>query len=838
MTFRIACLACLLACLWLPGRARSQSDLIEAARESAIAGLPRLQEAGSPAVSMLESVDTTALGCGLIAGTPLARPIEALRIEFPLGDHSYSVHVSADGRMTQLCDARFPGLGAGLIPQRHPQLDRDGDGLPDAEDRCPWIAGLADESGCPLIRDGDRDGDGAIDAEDLCPAQAGSAAADGCSLLPDDDGDGAPDSIDICPIDPGLVSEDFALGCPADGSGRSTRIRDEADICRVVANGVALHASPDEASALLGIFNASVAPAGTETVLGRTAAGWLQLAQGWIAPGPRLAGACYNLPLELAEPGETGCAMRGRGESVAAREAPGGKVAQRIPARQVQAALGANLAGDWLFTRAGWTSRAEVELLGDCANLPIVDPARAASGLIHFCPPGYAGYLRPRLRLGEGTAQVVSPRLANRLRARPDVKAEQIGEIPPRAVVDAVLDGPACAAPHVWWRVQIGERAGWTVESDIYINFYYLEPIAADAEAEPPLFETAPAASGRRIGSATASSIATLGRLPLEGTATIAWSADGASLAAIDGKGKATIFDMEGEAPTATAIAADDGHNFSALAFHPAGGLLALGSDDGAVALLALRDGGPAKDRLELGGLRGPVRALSFSPAGALLAAASGDESLTMKRLAGELKLWRLDEQNPARSQVRLHYSFPYPLTSLAFSADERLLAATGESLERGRAALWIYRSDAGQLVYDRPLSPMQGMAWAQASPAEELGDFIYASGDSLYWVAADAGEDRRFFHLAGALMPRAAFRPGVIPGAEAFFALATLERAGERRLYFGNALNPYAPLISHSLSASALAFSPDGRVLASAEPEGIRLLGIAAGEPSADSAA
>ena len=41
---------------------------------------------------------------------------------------------------------------------------------------------------------------------------------------------------------------------------------------------------------------------------------------------------------------------------------------------------------------------------------------------------------------------------------QPDIAAEQIGEIPPRAVLDAVLDGPACKpSTHVWW--QVDQRA-------------------------------------------------------------------------------------------------------------------------------------------------------------------------------------------------------------------------------------------------------------------------------------------------------------------------------------------------------------------------------------------
>ncbi len=53
--------------------------------------------------------------------------------------------------------------------------DRDGDGVPDAVDRCPDVPGPAELEGCP-----DRDGDGVPDIDDKCPDQPGPAVNDGC----------------------------------------------------------------------------------------------------------------------------------------------------------------------------------------------------------------------------------------------------------------------------------------------------------------------------------------------------------------------------------------------------------------------------------------------------------------------------------------------------------------------------------------------------------------------------------------------------------------------------------------------------------------------------------
>lgn len=98
-----------------------------------------------------------------------------------------------------------------------PPPDRDGDGVPDGEDRCPDDPGPATTNGCP-----DRDGDGIPDLRDRCPDQPGSEALKGC---PDRDGDGVADPDDACPD---LQGEARYQGCPdTDGDG----IPDPRDAC-------------------------------------------------------------------------------------------------------------------------------------------------------------------------------------------------------------------------------------------------------------------------------------------------------------------------------------------------------------------------------------------------------------------------------------------------------------------------------------------------------------------------------------------------------------------------------------------------------------------------------
>ena len=826
-----------LLCLLCLGGAQSQPpDILERARRSAAAVFPQLSAADA-SIMPLANVDTTALGCRLIAGLPLATPIAAYRVDFTLDEENFTVHVSADGGMIQPCDERFPNLGAGVIPVFRTRRDSDGDGLADSAEACPQIAGLPalERAGCPLVSEADSDGDGSPDARDRCPLQAGAAATHGCALMRDGDGDGVPDQADICPADSGVIRPDFALGCPGDGGGSSPRRRGANDICRAAGDApiYAERARDAEPQATLN----DEPDAG---VIGRTAASdWYLLAGGWLrAADAQLTGACYNIPLVNPTPGGAiGCFMRPLAEFAIARTAPGGKQAARIRGDQSLAALGRNFTGDWLFYHGGWVKRTVLELSGACDQLPILDPAIVASGTVHFCPPEYHGMLPPRIDIGKRMARIASQSIANRLRAAPDITAEQIGEIPPRAVLDAVLDGPACKPPHIWWQVQAGALIGWTAESDVDINFYYLEPLAnrgaagqsGPANREPSASEKP--ASNRIIHSANAHALDTVKLLDIEAPQSLAWSPIGSSLAVVTLGGSVELRRFPGGEAVPMQTWLDGEGRATAAVFSPDAEVLAIGRADGSVVGVAL-ESEQSTGGYTLGALDGSIRALAWTRAGDKLAAVSGDERLKIARRAGSLKLWEVSNAAAGEQQLLLHYTFPYPLTAVAFSADDRLLAATGESLPDKRAGLWIYRVADGALLFSKALVPASGGALALASPDPALGDFVYSSGDSLYQIGIDSGDDQRLYHQAGMALPSFAFRRQVIPDAEALLAVTTIERNGKKRLRIANALNHHSPAITLDAAPSDFAFSPDGRTLAIAEPEADRALILGIPEP------
>jgi len=121
-----------------------------------------------------------------------------------------------------------------------PDPDNDGDGVPDIDDQCPLQPGPAANHGCP---DTDRDKDGVVDRLDKCPDQPedidGFEDEDGCPDL-DNDGDGIPDEQDACPLQAGISEE---KGCPAKDSDMDG-VMDFEDNCPAEAGTRENHGCP------------------------------------------------------------------------------------------------------------------------------------------------------------------------------------------------------------------------------------------------------------------------------------------------------------------------------------------------------------------------------------------------------------------------------------------------------------------------------------------------------------------------------------------------------------------------------------------------------------------
>jgi outer membrane protein OmpA-like peptidoglycan-associated protein len=116
-----------------------------------------------------------------------------------------------------------PPVEPALAPPPAAPSDRDHDGIVDADDACPDMAGERTSdpktNGCPPPPP-DRDHDAIADVDDACPDVAGERTSDpktnGCPPAPRDrDKDGIVDADDACPDEPGKPSPDPKKnGCP------------------------------------------------------------------------------------------------------------------------------------------------------------------------------------------------------------------------------------------------------------------------------------------------------------------------------------------------------------------------------------------------------------------------------------------------------------------------------------------------------------------------------------------------------------------------------------------------------------------------------------------------
>lgn len=139
----------------------------------------------------------------------------------------------SDGDGVTDANDKCPDTPAGVKVDKYGcPLDTDKDGIPDYQDACPEVAGPATTKGCP-----DTDGDGVADNEDECPDQAGPVETKGC---PDADGDGVPDKDDKCPDVKGTKA---MKGCPdSDGDG----VADNEDDCPNEAGTKANRGCPEK----------------------------------------------------------------------------------------------------------------------------------------------------------------------------------------------------------------------------------------------------------------------------------------------------------------------------------------------------------------------------------------------------------------------------------------------------------------------------------------------------------------------------------------------------------------------------------------------------------------
>jgi OmpA-OmpF porin, OOP family len=132
-----------------------------------------------------------------------------------------------------------------LPPVVEAPKDTDGDGVIDADDKCPDVKGLASLLGCP-----DKDGDAIADADDKCPDVAGLSKYNGCPI-PDTDADGINDEMDKCINEKGVARYQ---GCPVPDKDKDG-VNDEEDKCPNEAGPASNFGCPVIAQAVIDKIN-------------------------------------------------------------------------------------------------------------------------------------------------------------------------------------------------------------------------------------------------------------------------------------------------------------------------------------------------------------------------------------------------------------------------------------------------------------------------------------------------------------------------------------------------------------------------------------------------------
>ncbi len=185
---------------------------------------------GGVSAGVLLANDKLLIGPELFGSTGLSGGQRVTPLEALLGVHydvAKDVRVGVSGGAGLTRDYGAP-VARGLLsfewvpsdakPEPPPPIvDRDGDGVPDCEDACSFVKGVASadpsKNGCPL----DTDSDGVPDNVDACPSVPGIASADGAAngCPQDSDRDGVADAEDACPREAGPRRPDpKTSGCP------------------------------------------------------------------------------------------------------------------------------------------------------------------------------------------------------------------------------------------------------------------------------------------------------------------------------------------------------------------------------------------------------------------------------------------------------------------------------------------------------------------------------------------------------------------------------------------------------------------------------------------------
>ncbi|MGR6963200.1 NACHT and WD repeat domain-containing protein [Geodermatophilus sp. URMC 61] len=198
----------------------------------------------------------------------------------------------------------------------------------------------------------------------------------------------------------------------------------------------------------------------------------------------------------------------------------------------------------------------------------------------------------------------------------------------------------------------------------------------------------------------------------------VAFSPAGSLLASVGDDGTVRLWNSSDPAAPTLASGPLTGHNgpVTEVAFAPDGSLLASVGDDGTVRLWNIRD--PAAATLlgtPLTGHDGPVTEVAFAPDGNTLASAGGD---------GTVRLWTTGDPaapTPLGAPLTGHDG---TVRAVAFAPDRPVLASAGDD---GTVRLWNLDDPADPIPFSTPLTGHDGRVRAVAFASE--GSLLASAG-------------------------------------------------------------------------------------------------------------